>query len=172
VGSAINDTSTELGGAIGIAILGSLLSTSYSANLADATAGSNLPAEALNQAQDSVGAGYAVAQHIGDQARELTEQATAGTPEQAVQLHAQAGQLADGARQVADAVGASFADAVAHTSLIGAAILAVGTVLVGILLPRTMPTSHHEDDPAAQAETQAETRVGAGASGARNCCTC
>lgn len=37
---------------------------------------------------------------------------------------------------MADAVGSSFSDAVAHTSLIGAVILGVGTVLVAFLLPR------------------------------------
>jgi EmrB/QacA subfamily drug resistance transporter len=141
VGSAVNDTSTELGGAIGIAILGSLLSTSYAANLSDATAGSRLPAEALSRAQDSVGAGYAVAQGIGDQARQLGEQAAgAGTAEQAAQLQLQADQLADGARQMADAVSSSFADAVASTSLVGAMILVVGTVLVGLLLPNEKRT--------------------------------
>ncbi|MFH8901123.1 MFS transporter [Streptomyces coeruleorubidus] len=136
VGSAVNDTSQELGGAIGIAILGSLLSTSYSSGLSDATADSKLPADALSQAQDSVAAGYGVAQGIGDQARKLAEQAARTTdPQQAAQLKEQAGQLANGARQMADAVGSSFADAVAHTSLVGAAILGVGAVSVAFLLP-------------------------------------
>ncbi len=136
VGSAVNDTSQELGGAIGIAILGSLLSTSYSSGLSDATADSKLPAGALSQAQDSVAAGYGVAQGIGDQARQLAEQAARTTdPQQAAQLKEQAGQLANGAQQMADAVGSSFADAVAHTSLVGAAILGVGAVSVAFLLP-------------------------------------
>ncbi|CAM5641080.1 MFS transporter [Streptomyces coeruleorubidus] len=136
VGSAVNDTSQELGGAIGIAILGSLLSTSYSSGLSDATADSKLPADALSQAQDSVAAGYGVAQGIGDQARQLAEQAARTTdPQQAAQLKEQAGQLANDARQMADAVGSSFADAVAHTSLVGAAILGMGTVSVAFLLP-------------------------------------
>ncbi|MGC0206321.1 DHA2 family efflux MFS transporter permease subunit [Streptomyces levis] len=136
VGGAVNDTSLELGGSIGIALLGSLLATSYSGHLSDATAGSKLPASSLETAQDSVGAGYAVAQGIGDRARQLAEQA-AGTsdPQQAERLKAQAEQLAGGARQMADAVGSSFADAVAHTSLVGAAVLGVGTVLVALLLP-------------------------------------
>ncbi|MEH0418415.1 MFS transporter [Streptomyces sp. B21-083] len=139
VGGAVNDTSLELGGSLGIAILGSLLSTSYASHLTDATNGSKLPAGALNQAQDSVGAGYQVAQAIGERAQQLAAQASqaasAGKPEQAAELKAQAGQLAQGARQMADAVGSSFSDAVAHTSLIGALILGVGTVLVAVLLP-------------------------------------
>jgi hypothetical protein len=136
VGSAVNDTSQELGGAIGIAILGSVLSTSYSSGLSDATAGSELPADALSQAQDSVAAGYGVAQGIGDRARQLAEQAARATdPQQAAQLKEQAGQLGNGAEQMADAVSSSFADAVAHTSLVGAVILGVGAVSVSFLLP-------------------------------------
>ncbi|MGW0335285.1 MFS transporter [Streptomyces sp. NPDC003011] len=137
VGGAVNDTSLELGGSLGIAILGSLLATSYSGHLADATAGSGLPASALATAQDSVGAGYSVSQGIAGQAEKAAAQAARATdPQQAEQLRAQAGQLTDSARRMADAVGSSFSDAVAHTSLIGAVILGVGTVIVAVLLPR------------------------------------
>ena len=81
-------------------------------------------------------AGYGVAQEIGDQARRLAEQAAQATdPEQAAQLQEQASQLTNGARQMADAVGSSFAAAVAHTSLVGAAILGVGAMSVALLLP-------------------------------------
>ncbi|MFJ8052033.1 DHA2 family efflux MFS transporter permease subunit [Streptomyces luteogriseus] len=136
VGGAVNDTSLELGGSLGIAILGSLLATSYSGHLADATAGGKLPASSLSTAQDSVGAGYAVARGIGDKARQLAEQAAhTGDPQQAERLRAQAEQLGGGARQMADAVGSAFSDAVAHTSLIGAVILGIGTVVVALLLP-------------------------------------
>ncbi|GGY60197.1 MFS transporter [Streptomyces xanthochromogenes] len=137
VGGAVNDTSLELGGSLGIAILGSVLAKSYSSHLADATAGTKLPASALATAQDSVGAGYAVAQGIGEQAKQLGAQAMhAGSPQQAAQLKAQAEQLAAGAQQMSHAVGSAFSDAVARTSLIGAVILGVGTVLVAVLLPR------------------------------------
>ncbi|MCF3124627.1 MFS transporter [Streptomyces arenae] len=139
VGGAVNDTSLELGGSLGIAILGSVLASSYSSELADAasSSGAKLPAGTLDTAQDSVGAGYAVAQGIGDQAREVAAKAArASSPEQAAQLKSQAEQLAQGAGKMADAVGSAFADAVSHTSLIGASILGVGTLLVAVLLPR------------------------------------
>ncbi|MFD3515190.1 MFS transporter [Streptomyces sp. NPDC058657] len=137
VGGAVNDTSLELGGSLGIAVLGSVLAGSYSSHLADSTGGTKLPADALDTAQDSVGAGYAVAQGIGDKASELAAQAArATTPEQAAQLKGQAGQLAQGAKDMADAVGSAFSDAVAHTSLVGAVVLAAGTALVAVLLPR------------------------------------
>ncbi|MEU0950206.1 MFS transporter [Streptomyces canus] len=150
VGGAVNDTSIELGGSLGIAILGSLLATSYSGHLADATEGSRLPASALETAQDSVGAGYTVAQGLGAKAQQVAAQAADATdPQQAAQLKAQAGQLASGARQMADAVGSSFSDAVAHTSLVGAIVLGVGTVLVAVLLPgrkSAEPVSETEEE--------------------------
>ncbi|WP_030672148.1 MFS transporter [Streptomyces cellulosae] len=156
VGGAVNDTSLELGGSLGIAILGSLLATSYSGHLTDATAGSKLPASALTTAQDSVGAGYGVAQGISEQARKAAAQAARATdPQQAAQLKGQADQLARGARQMADAVGSSFSDAVAHTSLIGAVILGVGTVVVALLLPRGKATEPVEQ-PAAEKERAKE----------------
>ncbi|MEU8890613.1 MFS transporter [Streptomyces sp. NPDC048442] len=137
VGGAVNDTSLELGGSLGIAVLGSVLAGSYSSHLADGTKGSQLPASALDTAQDSVGAGYAVAQGIGEKAQALAGQAAKATSaEQAAQLKGQAGQLAQGAKDMAEAVGSAFSDAVAHTSLIGAVVLGAGTVLVAVLLPR------------------------------------
>ncbi|MEU6364146.1 MFS transporter [Streptomyces sp. NPDC046931] len=159
VGGAVNDTSLELGGSLGIAILGSVLANAYSSHLTDATAGSGLPARGLSTAQDSVGAGYAVAQGIGDKARQLAEQAAhAQNARQAAQLKAQADQLAHGARQMADAVGSSFADAVAHTSLVGAVVLGVGTVLVGVLLPgkrgAAVAEEHNEEPELVDAGTR------------------
>ncbi|MGX1367310.1 EmrB/QacA subfamily drug resistance transporter [Streptomyces canus] len=152
VGGAVNDTSIELGGSLGIAILGSLLATSYSDHLRDAATGSGLPASTLRTAQDSVGAGYTVAQGLGAKARQVAAQAAQATdPQQAAQLKAQAGQLASGARRMADAVGSSFSDAVAHTSLVGAVVLGVGTVLVAVLLP-----GRKSVEPATRAEEEKE----------------
>ncbi|MEV3858110.1 MFS transporter [Streptomyces sp. NPDC050095] len=162
VGGAVNDTSLELGGSLGIAVLGSVLAGSYSSHLADAAGGTKLPGGALSTAQDSVGAGYAVAQQIGAQAHKLAEQAAASTdPQQAAQLKAQAGQLADGARQMADAVGSSFADAVAHTSVVGAVVLGVGTVLVAVLLPRKGRAADASDE-APEPEAEAAEAAAAG----------
>ncbi|MET9395728.1 MFS transporter [Streptomyces sp. NPDC006624] len=155
VGGAVNDTSLELGGSLGIAVLGSLLATSYSGHLADATAGSGLPASALDTAQDSVGAGYAVARGLGDKARQLAEQAgQAGDPQQAERLRAQAEQLGGGARRMADAVGSSFADAVAHTSLVGAVVLGVGTLAVALLLPGRTKAATRPAEPAEERERE------------------
>ncbi|MEW2387760.1 MFS transporter [Streptomyces venezuelae] len=153
VGGAVNDTSLELGGSLGIAILGSVLASSYSSKLSDAAAasGTKLPDGTLETAQDSVGAGYAVAQGIGDKAHEVAGQAAkAASPEQAAQLKGQAEQLAQGAGKMADAVGSAFSDSVAHTSLVGAVILGVGTVLVAVLLPRKSASTADADAAVAE----------------------
>ncbi|MEU2792285.1 MFS transporter [Streptomyces sp. NPDC007100] len=134
VGGAVNDTSIELGGSLGIAILGSVLANTYSSKLSDAAAaaaahgGPKLPGSALSTAQDSVGAGLAVAKEVGKQVAQGA--APKVGPEKAQALGLQQAQA------VADAVRGAFSDAVAHTSVVGAVVLGVGTVLVAVLLPR------------------------------------
>ena len=60
VGSAVNDATRELGGTLGVAVVGSLFSSVYADRLADGLLG-RLPAATLAQAQDSVGAALAIA---------------------------------------------------------------------------------------------------------------
>ena len=67
VGSAVNDTTRELGGTLGVAIVGSLFASVYASRLGELLAGSPVPAEALATAKESVGAGAAVAQVAGEQ---------------------------------------------------------------------------------------------------------
>jgi EmrB/QacA subfamily drug resistance transporter len=66
VGSAVNDTTREVGGSIGIALLGSLLSTGYRSGISDALVG--LPEQAAELARDSIGAARVVAGQIGGEA--------------------------------------------------------------------------------------------------------
>ena len=63
VGSAMNDTTRQVGGAFGVAILGSILNTIYTSNMAESVKG--LPPEAAGPAQDSVGAAVNIATRIG-----------------------------------------------------------------------------------------------------------
>jgi EmrB/QacA subfamily drug resistance transporter len=69
VASAVNDTTREVGAAVGIALLGSLLSAGYRRGLGDAL--DQLPAEMAEIARDSVGAALVVAQRapagVGEQ---------------------------------------------------------------------------------------------------------
>jgi len=69
VGSAVNDTTREVGGALGIAVLGSIVSSAYRSSMATHVAG--LPADAAASARDSVGAAFNVAQHAGPAGAQL-----------------------------------------------------------------------------------------------------
>ncbi|MGI5368550.1 MFS transporter [Streptomyces iakyrus] len=112
VGGGVNDTALELGGALGIAVLGSLLGTAYRDELTDLV-GNRLPAEAMETAKDSVGAGLAVAERVGQDPSAGPQQAQAAV----------------------DAVHQAFAHGVAQTSLIGGIIMAAGTLIVLAVLP-------------------------------------
>ncbi|MCU0259974.1 MAG: MFS transporter, partial [Ilumatobacteraceae bacterium] len=65
VGSAVNDTTRELGGTLGVAVLGSVFSSIYVAALADGPVVSSLPAEARAATEDSVAAAGLVARELG-----------------------------------------------------------------------------------------------------------
>ncbi|HET6152717.1 MAG TPA: DHA2 family efflux MFS transporter permease subunit [Marmoricola sp.] len=62
VGSAVNDATRELGGTLGVAVIGSLFSSLYADKLADLLTG-KVPAGQLSAAQDSVGAAAVVGVH-------------------------------------------------------------------------------------------------------------
>jgi len=99
----VNDTALELGGSLGIAVLGSLLATSYRDNLTDSV-GDALPHEALDVARDSIGGALAVAERAAQ---------TPGTgPAQA--------------KELVSAAGSAFSDAVATTSIAAAVIMGGG----------------------------------------------
>jgi EmrB/QacA subfamily drug resistance transporter len=66
VGSAMNDTVRMVGGTLGVAILGSLLSSRYGADMEGAVAG--LPEPARAAAEGSIGGAGAVAERLGGDA--------------------------------------------------------------------------------------------------------
>jgi MFS family permease len=63
VGSAVNDTTREIGAALGVGIMGSVLASQYQSSLQSAA--SALPAAAREQANAGVGDALLVAQRIG-----------------------------------------------------------------------------------------------------------
>jgi hypothetical protein len=63
VGSAMNDLMRQLGGALGVAVVGSVMNTVYRDRMADAVSG--LPAQAALAAGDSVGAAVSIGGRIG-----------------------------------------------------------------------------------------------------------
>jgi MFS transporter, DHA2 family, multidrug resistance protein len=61
VGSAVNDTTRELGGTLGVAVVGSVFSSLYGPRLVEKLAGLPIPADALAAARSSVQAAVVVA---------------------------------------------------------------------------------------------------------------
>jgi EmrB/QacA subfamily drug resistance transporter len=112
VGSAVNDTSREVGGALGVAIVGSMLSSLYSANL-DAKLPANAPAPVREAAEQSVGAALQVSSQVG----------RFGAP------------LADAARE-------SFVYAMSRASLVTAAVALLGALLAWRFLPARAAGEH------------------------------
>jgi EmrB/QacA subfamily drug resistance transporter len=74
VASAMNDVTRQVGGSLGTAVIGSLISSLYASRVADA--GAALPSQAHSAVKDSIGAADAVAAHLpADQAAALTHSA-------------------------------------------------------------------------------------------------
>jgi EmrB/QacA subfamily drug resistance transporter len=67
-GSAVTDTSMQIGGALGIAVMGSVLTTVYRDNLPDLN---NLPPSAREAARDSIGGAHGVSAQLGDAGTQL-----------------------------------------------------------------------------------------------------
>ena len=63
-GSAVNDTTRELGGTLGVAIVGSALSTVYASHVASALGGLGAPPAAVAAARQSIVAGLTVADRL------------------------------------------------------------------------------------------------------------
>jgi hypothetical protein len=107
VGSAINDTTRQVGGALGVAVLGSLLSSHYGPAMSDALSGVPLPADAVAVATDRVSGAIQVAQQVGGSAGDL----------------------------IATAARNAFVDGMGIAVLVGAAVAFVGAVSVFLFLP-------------------------------------
>ncbi len=105
VGSAMNDTTREVGGALGVAVLGSVFSSAYSSEIGSALTG--LPAELAVQAKDSVGAATIIASQIGGET----------------------------GRALAEASKIAFVDSLSTTLLVAAAVSLFGAIVTAIFLP-------------------------------------
>jgi EmrB/QacA subfamily drug resistance transporter len=68
VGSAVNDTTRQVGGALGVAVLGSVFTSIYGTQVADQLQGQPVPADVLAVAKQSVGGALQAAAQIGGQA--------------------------------------------------------------------------------------------------------
>src|SRR5690606_24553095 len=105
VGSAVNGTVRQVGGALGVAVLGSILNSVYRDRLADDVVG--LPAAAAEAARDNVQGALAVASRLpGAAADTLTEAAKSG-----------------------------FIDAMTASVLVATGVVVAGALLAAVLLP-------------------------------------
>lgn len=139
-GSAVQNTVRQVAGALGVAVVGTLLATRYAANLNSAAAQSSVPVdpELLNVAQESIVA--------ADMA--LTQAGQAGMP----------GALIDTFRSAAYD---SFLNAAHLTSYISAAVVVIAALLVAFLLPAiTPPQRRVEQEEARYSEEFAEEIAG------------
>jgi EmrB/QacA subfamily drug resistance transporter len=73
VGSAMNDTTRQVGGALGVAVLGSILAASYGAAIQPTLRGA--PPQVAQTAGDSIGAAATIAAQLGPQGSGLLEAA-------------------------------------------------------------------------------------------------
>ncbi len=65
VGSAVNDTTREIGGTLGVAVLGSIMASVYGGRILDALSGTALPAGLRIAAGDSLAAALQIAGGVG-----------------------------------------------------------------------------------------------------------
>jgi EmrB/QacA subfamily drug resistance transporter len=63
VGSAVNDTTRQMGGAVGVAVFGSLMSSHFSGSMGDKLTGV-LPGPLLHEVSDNVGQAVSIAGHV------------------------------------------------------------------------------------------------------------
>ncbi|HEX5899559.1 MAG TPA: MFS transporter [Solirubrobacteraceae bacterium] len=74
IGSAVNDTTRELGGALGVAIVGSIMSSLYATQLSDALP-EDVPGPVVAAARESVGAGVQVGGRVGPEIADAAREA-------------------------------------------------------------------------------------------------
>ena len=130
VGSAVNDTTREIGGAIGVAVLGSVFSAVYSSRMTEVA--NVLPAEIGSVVRDSIGGALAVAGQVG------------GTSGEAI----------------AAAARSAFVDGMATASLIGMGVAIAGALVALVWLPaRATASAAPSAAPAAPATGSAPAIV-------------
>lgn len=119
VGSAMNDTTRELGGALGVAVLGSLVTSQYTSSLRPAVA--SLPIEA----QDVALSGLAGALRLGNE------------------LGGSAGEA------IADAARLAFVDGIGLAATAGAIVVLAAAAIAWFLLPSShvLPTEQPGGEP-------------------------
>ncbi|MEX0666220.1 MAG: MFS transporter [Acidimicrobiia bacterium] len=108
VGSAVNDTTRQVGGAVGVAVVGSVFASVYGSRVADVLRAEGAPREVIRGARRSISAALEIAAHAPDAAR---------------------------GRFLTTAAKSAFVDGFHAGLYVGAGALAVGILAVAVWLP-------------------------------------
>jgi hypothetical protein len=127
-GSAVNDTVREVGGTLGVAVVGSTLSTVYGPRIVDGLGALHVPTPALATASDSVVGGLQVALSLPGSA----------------------------AAQAAEVVRQSFMDGVVAGSLVSAGACFMGALAALLFLPARHATSAGDAEGGPVGEQESE----------------
>jgi MFS family permease len=119
VGSAVNDTTRQVGGALGVAVIGSLVSSVYASQLTKGLSGLGLPAAALDKASEGLGTALAVGQQVGGST----------------------------GNQIAQVASTSFVDGLSAGLRIGAVVTLVAAAVVLAFLPARATAQERVGDP-------------------------
>jgi EmrB/QacA subfamily drug resistance transporter len=117
VGSAVNDTTRQVGGAVGVAVIGSVFTSLYASGLRDGIRGLDLTSAQAAKAEDSLAGALQVARGLSGSSREA---------------------LVTAARS-------GFLDGMHAGLVVGACAAALGVVLVLLWLPARAPAGSEPD---------------------------
>jgi hypothetical protein len=131
VGSAVNDTTRQVGGALGVAVVGSVLASIYGSQMGDFLAGKPIDTGTSASIKESLGAALGYAGSIAGRAPDL------------------AASLATAARE-------AFVDGMHAGVLVAGAATLVGAVVAAVWLP----AHANADDVAGQEASHAEAGRG------------
>jgi EmrB/QacA subfamily drug resistance transporter len=122
IGSAMNDTNRMIGGALGIAVLGALMNSTYVSRIDALNSTLHLPAAIFEEVRSSIQGAHLVAQHISDP------------------------QLAQVIIENADN---AFVAGMTHALTIAGIVMAVAAVTTLIILPTRVRASTEDEGPSA-----------------------
>ena len=117
-GAAVNDTTRELGGTLGVAVVGSVFASVYAPKIGEFLGQLPVPAEAVAAARDSVAAALVVASRAPEAAQS----------------------------SIAAAAGSAFMDGMSNGCLVAAGVTMVGAIAAFVFLPDRSTIYDSSDD--------------------------